>query len=323
MKVIEVTHPISEDQYIKEDIAMAFGFFDGMHKGHHKVLEVLDERAAQANLKKAVMTFDPHPSVVLNPKLKRTDYLTPLPDKLDILEAHGIDYCIVINFSSKFADVSANAFIQDYIINNHVKEVVAGFDFTFGKFGKGNMLLLQDMDAFNTTIVNKQDLKSEKIATTEIRKALKDGDLKKVNESLGYRYRIKGTVVQGEKRGRTIGFPTANVQPTYDYVLPKKGVYAVSMTLGSHDKVYRGVANVGVKPTFHDPAKAQVVIEVNLFDFKENIYGERVTVYWHHYLRPEVKFDSIDALVEQMNKDKEEAKYLLSVDFNDDVSYNI
>lgn len=323
MKVIEVTHPISEDQYIKEDIAMAFGFFDGMHKGHHKVLEVLDERAAQANLKKAVMTFDPHPSVVLNPKLKRTDYLTPLPDKLDILEAHGIDYCIVINFSSKFADVSANAFIQDYIINNHVKEVVAGFDFTFGKFGKGNMLLLQDMDAFNTTIVNKQDLKSEKIATTEIRKALKDGDLKKVNESLGYRYRIKGTVVQGEKRGRTIGFPTANVQPTYDYVLPKKGVYAVSMTLGSHDKVYRGVANVGVKPTFHDPAKAQVVIEVNLFDFKENIYGERVTVYWHHYLRSEVKFDGIDALVEQMNKDKEEAKYLLSVDFNDDVSYNI
>ncbi|BCU52164.1 riboflavin kinase / FMN adenylyltransferase [Staphylococcus auricularis] len=323
MKVIEVTHPISEDQYIKEDIAMAFGFFDGMHKGHHKVLEVLDERASQANLKKAVMTFDPHPSVVLNPKLKRTDYLTPLPDKLDILESYGIDYCIVINFSSKFADVSADAFIQDYIINNHVKEVVAGFDFTFGKFGKGNMLLLQDMDAFNTTIVNKQDLKSEKIATTEIRKALKDGDLKKVNESLGYRYRIKGTVVQGEKRGRTIGFPTANVQPTYDYVLPKKGVYAVSMTLGSHDKVYRGVANVGVKPTFHDPAKAQVVIEVNLFDFKENIYGERVTVYWHHYLRPEVKFDGIDALVEQMNKDKEEAKYLLSVDFNDDVSYNI
>lgn len=129
--------------------------------------------------------------------------------------------------------------------------------------------------------------------------------------------------MQGEKRGRTIGFPTANVQPTYDYVLPKKGVYAVSMTLGSHDKVYRGVANVGVKPTFHDPAKAQVVIEVNLFDFKENIYGERVTVYWHHYLRPEVKFDGIDALVEQMNKDKEEAKYLLSVDFNDDVSYNI
>lgn len=323
MKVIEVTHPIIEDQFIQEDVAMAFGFFDGMHRGHDQVFQALDERARAGQLKKAVMTFDPHPSVVLNPERKRTDYLTPISDKIDILQRYDIDYCIVINFSSKFASVSAETFIQDYIIKNHVKEVVAGFDFTFGKYGKGNMMILQEMEDFNTTIVGKQEMDSEKISTTAIRQALKDGDLQKANEQLGYRYRIKGTVVQGEKRGRTIGFPTANVQPSDDYVFPKKGVYAVSMLLGSSNKLYRGVANVGVKPTFHDPSQAQVVIEVNLFDFNENIYGERVEVYWHHFLRPEIKFDGIDPLVEQMNKDTEQAKYLLSVDFNDDVSYNI
>lgn len=323
MKVIEVTHPIQEDQFIKEPVAMAFGFFDGMHKGHAKVFDTLIQKAEESNLKKAVMTFDPHPSVVLNPERKRTDYLTPIEDKLDIIEQYGIDYCIVINFSSKFADVSAEDFVNNYILKNNVVKIIAGFDFTFGKFGKGNMMTLSELDECETTIVSKLEIESEKISTTEIRRALKEGDLTKANEELGYRYQIKGTVVQGEKRGRTIGFPTANVQPSGDYVLPKKGVYAVSMNIGAEEKIYRGVANVGVKPTFHDPSQAQVVIEVNLFDFKEDIYGERVVVYWHHFLRPEVKFDGIDPLVEQMHKDKEQAKYLLSVDFGDDVSYNI
>ena len=323
MKVIEVTHPIPPEQLINEDVAMAFGFFDGMHKGHLKVFETLNERAEAHNLKKAVMTFDPHPSVVLNPKRKRTTYLTPLTDKLEMIEQQNIDYCIVINFSSRFADVTAEDFVQNYIINNHVKEVVAGFDFTYGKFGKGNMTVLKEMDDFNTTIVGKQEIEAEKISTTAIRQALQEGHLQKANNELGYLYRLKGTVVQGEKRGRTIGFPTANVQPSDDYVLPKKGVYAVSMAIGAEKRLYRGVANVGVKPTFHDPSKAEIVIEVNIFDFDENIYGERVIVYWHHYLRPEVKFDGIDPLVEQMNEDKAKAQYLLAVDFGDEVSYNI
>ena len=185
------------------------------------------------------------------------------------------------------------------------------------------MTVLKEMDDFNTTIVGKQEIEAEKISTTAIRQALQEGHLQKANNELGYLYRLKGTVVQGEKRGRTIGFPTANVQPSDDYVLPKKGVYAVSMAIGAEKRLYRGVANVGVKPTFHDPSKAEIVIEVNIFDFDENIYGERVIVYWHHYLRPEVKFDGIDPLVEQMNEDKAKAQYLLAVDFGDEVSYNI
>ena len=220
MKVIEVTHPIQKDQLINENVAMAFGFFDGMHRGHDKVFQALNQKAEENNLKKAVMTFDPHPSVVLNPERKRTTYLTPLSDKLEMIEQHDVDYCIVINFSSRFASVTSEEFIQEYVINNNVKEVIAGFDFTFGKFGKGNMTVLQESNDFKTTIVGKQELDSEKISTTAIREALTEGNLRKANEELGYLYRIKGTVVQGEKRGRTIGFPTANVQPSDDYVIP-------------------------------------------------------------------------------------------------------
>ncbi|MBA8778795.1 riboflavin biosynthesis protein RibF [Staphylococcus schleiferi subsp. coagulans] len=322
MEVIEITHPIQPNQYIQEDIALALGFFDGLHRGHQALLEQLEATAKEKGLKKAVMTFDPHPSVVLNPKQKRTTYLTPLDDKVALLGEYDIDYCLVVNFSSRFAEVSPDEFVQSYLVKNHARAIIAGFDFTFGKYGKGNMAMMQEYQSqFECITVGKKELDDEKISTTAIRNALKSGDLAKANEQLGYRYRIKGTVVQGEKRGRTIGFPTANIEPSDDYVLPTKGVYAVSLVIGSKEKVYRGVCNIGVKPTFHEDLP-QVVIEVNIFDFEENIYGERVTIYWHHFIRPELKFDGIDPLVAQMNQDKERAKYLLAVDFDDEVSYN-
>ncbi|ELK4351972.1 bifunctional riboflavin kinase/FAD synthetase [Staphylococcus pseudintermedius] len=323
MEVIEITHPIQAEQYIQEDVAMALGFFDGLHRGHQALFDELDRVAKEKDLKKAVMTFDPHPSVVLNPKQKRTTYITPLDDKIELLGEQNIDYCLVVNFSSRFAEVTPDEFVQDYLVKNHARVIIAGFDFTFGKYGKGNMAMLQEYQAqFESITIGKQDLNREKISTTAIREALKTGHLAKANEQLGYRYRMKGTVVQGEKRGRTIGFPTANIEPSDDYVWPTFGVYAVSMTIGSSDQIYRGVANIGVKPTFHDDLP-QAVIEVNIFDFTENIYGERVTIYWHHYIRPELKFDGIDPLVAQMNDDKARAKHLLAVDFGDDVSYNV
>ncbi|MGS4018296.1 bifunctional riboflavin kinase/FAD synthetase [Staphylococcus pseudintermedius] len=323
MEVIEITHPIQAEQYIQEDVAMALGFFDGLHRGHQALFDELDRVAKEKDLKKAVMTFDPHPSVVLNPKQKRTTYITPLDDKIELLGEQNIDYCLVVNFSSRFAEVTPDEFVQDYLVKNHARVIIAGFDFTFGKYGKGNMAMLQEYQAqFESITIGKQDLNREKISTTAIREALKTGHLAKANEQLGYRYRMKGTVVQGEKRGRTIGFPTANIEPSDDYVWPTLGVYAVSMTIGSSDQIYRGVANIGVKPTFHDDLP-QAVIEVNIFDFTENIYGERVTICWHHYIRPELKFDGIDPLVAQMNDDKARAKHLLAVDFGDDVSYNV
>ena len=227
-----------------------------------------------------------------------------------------MDYCFVVNFSSSFADVSADEFVEQYFIRNHVKAVIAGYDFSFGKYGKGNMASLQENDyPFSVHVVSKQTLEEDvKISTTNIRTSLELGEVEACTLALGRPYVIKGMVVQGEKRGRTIGFPTANVEPSDEYVLPRNGVYAVTLLIKSRNKVYEGVCNVGVKPTFHDPSVSQVSIEVNIFDFEESIYGERVEVFWHHFIRPEQKFNGIDALVEQISKDKEKAKSLLELD---------
>lgn len=316
MEVIEISHPIKSSQYIDENIALAIGFFDGIHIGHQNVLKKMVQVADEKNLKKAVMTFDPHPSVVLNPEKKRTTYLTPIEDKKEVFKDWGIDYCFVVNFSSTFADIQAETFINQYFIKNHVKAVIAGYDFSFGKYGKGNMASLKEGDyPFSVHVVSKQTLDEDnKISTTDIRASLELGEIEACNLSLGRPYVIKGMVVQGEKRGRTIGFPTANVEPSDDYVLPRKGVYAVTLLIKSHDKIYEGVCNVGVKPTFHDPSKSQISIEVNIFDFEESIYGERVEVYWHYFIRPEQKFNGIDELVEQIKKDKVKAKELLSLE---------
>lgn len=312
MKTITMIQPL-EQAYQHEPIALAIGFFDGLHTGHQEVIRQMMEIAEEKHLKKAVMTFDPHPSVVLNPEKQRTDYLTPLEEKKRRLEAMGVDYLFVVPFTSTFAQMEEKAFIKAYLTDNHVKELVAGFDFTYGKYGKGNMLKLnEDKEGFNVTTVSKQAIHSEKISTTQIRRDLKEGAILEANAQLGRPYKITGIVVQGEKRGRTIGFPTANVMPDEDYVLPKLGVYAVTLKKLSTQKTYKGVCNIGVKPTFHDPSVSAVSIEVNIFDFNESIYGERVEVEWHAFIRPEQKFNVIDALVAQINQDKVKAEQLLS-----------
>ncbi|WP_414043310.1 bifunctional riboflavin kinase/FAD synthetase [Macrococcus sp. EM39E] len=312
MITIEMNQPI-EAHYNHPELALAVGFFDGLHLGHQAVINEMIKIANEKELKKAVMTFDPHPSVVLNPEKKRTDYLTPLQEKKNILEHLGIDYLFVVPFTSTFAKMEEQKFIQDYFTHNKVKHVIAGFDFSYGKFGKGNMLKLEtDKKGFEVTAVPKQALNNEKISTTQIREDLKMGAVKHANAQLGRAYKITGLVVQGEKRGRTIGFPTANVMPNEDFVLPRLGVYAVTLKRESTGKTYQGVCNIGVKPTFHDPDKSQVSIEVNIFDFNESIYGERVEVDWHDFIRPEQKFDGIDALINQINHDKQTAIDILA-----------
>lgn len=310
MKIYRLHYPHEQHELGLEPSAMAVGFFDGLHRGHQNVISKMEEIAEDKGLKKAVMTFDPHPSVVLSAKKQRTTYLTPLDIKLGMLEARGIDYCFVINFSSALADLSPDEFVKQYIEALDIKEVIAGFDFTYGKFGKGNIEMLSGYDTFNATGVGKIAEGEEKISTTRIREDLATHDLAHANLLLGRPYEVKGVVVQGEKRGRTIGFPTANIEPEYRYHLPAKGVYAVSMRLDNEGTVHKGVCNVGVKPTFHDNLE-RVSIEVHLFDFDQSIYGENVTVHWHHFIRPEWKFDGIDELKTQIAKDKQKAIDLL------------
>lgn len=292
-----------------EPIALALGFFDGLHLGHQQVIDTMIEIAEEKRLKKAVMTFDPHPSVVLNPKMRRTTYITPLKEKEEMLKEKGIDYLFVVNFSSDFAALSPDTFVKEYLISNNVKEVIAGFDFSYGQYGKGSITTLKTYDEFNTTKVLPINENEEKISTTKIRELLLSDKLEEANKILGRPYQINGVVVQGEKRGRTIGFRTANIEPSGPFLLPSLGVYAVTMTIGADDTIYRGVASIGKKPTFHEDYK--VTIEVHLIDFDRTIYGEEVSVYLHNYLRGEKKFDGLDDLIEAMTIDKENAIQLL------------
>lgn len=310
MQTFRLQYPNDLDLNDLEESATAVGFFDGLHKGHQAVIDKMMSIAKEHNLKKAVMTFDPHPSVVLSPKKRRTTYITPLDVKLQMLEDLGIDYCFIINFSSNLAALEPDDFVKDYIIGSNIKELVTGFDYTYGYQGRGNIDTLKQYDEFNMSAVDKQVLEDFKISTTKIRQSLEDYDIHEVNAALGRTFSINGVVVQGEKRGRTIGFPTANIEPEYRYLIPQNGVYAVTMKLHSEDRLIKGVCNVGVKPTFHDDV-LKPSIEVHLFCFDQSIYGESVTVYWHDFIREEVKFNGIDELVEQIAEDKETAERLL------------
>lgn len=310
METIRLHHPQEKENMKLAPSAAAIGFFDGLHRGHQNVLDTMIAKAEENNLKKAVITFDPHPSVVLNPKKRRTTYLTPLDVKLEMLEDMGVDYCFVINFSSALAGLAPDTFVTQYIIDMNIKEVIAGFDFTYGKYGAGNINTLSEYESFHTTGVEKLAVDGEKISTTKIRKDLLAHELESANHALGRPYEVRGVIVQGEKRGRTIGFPTANIEAEYRYHLPAKGVYAVTFRLDNEETVYKGVCNVGVKPTFHDNLE-RVSVEVHLFDFDRSVYGENATIHWHYFIREERKFSGIDELTDHISRDKQKAIELL------------
>lgn len=308
MNVIHLKYPHQLAQEIeKEAYSLAIGFFDGVHKGHQAVIEVAKQKAEQLNIKSAVMTFDPHPSIVLGRRNEKVFYITPLSQKIDTLKNLNIDTVFVVNFTSDFAKLTPEEFIQYFIVNLNVQHVTAGFDFSFGAYGKGNMELMEQLSngRYGVTIIEKQQDVVEKISSTRIRKALQDGEMEQARNLLGRAFEVPGIVVHGDKRGRTMGFPTANVQAMEGCYIPATGVYAVKILV--QNKWYDGVCNVGYKPTFNNPDEKQLSIEVHILNFNKNIYGEEVVVGWYKRIRSERKFNGIDALIEQIELDKQQA----------------
>ncbi|MCA1053557.1 bifunctional riboflavin kinase/FAD synthetase [Rossellomorea aquimaris] len=307
MKLITVHHPhsFSEDQF--PPLVLALGYFDGVHKGHQQVIKTAVETARENHLQSAVMTFDPHPSVVLGHKHKHIKYITPLEDKKELIRDLGVDYLFVVRFTSEFASLLPQEFIDQYIIDLNVSHVVAGFDYSYGRMGKGTMetLPFHSREKFTYTTVPKLSEDEDKVSSTLIRECLKEGEVGKASQLLGRHYRMRGTVIHGDKRGRKIGFPTANIEMSYAYLVPKNGVYAVRMKI--HDEWYEGVCNIGFKPTFKNPDEYSLSIEVHLFDFHSSIYGEEVFIEWYERIRDEQKFSGIEALIAQIQQDKETA----------------
>ncbi|MFJ8063776.1 riboflavin biosynthesis protein RibF [Psychrobacillus sp. NPDC096426] len=293
-----------------EPYALAIGFFDGVHAGHQAVIQEALNKGKEQNMKTAVMTFDPHPSLVLGGRKEQIFYITPLEQKIEILKELQVDAVFVVRFTSDFAKLTPSQFIESFIKQANVKHVTAGFDFTFGAFGKGTMEDMEQLSKgeYTVSVVGKQVLSGEKISSTRIREELKAGNMEKVKELLGRPFMLSGVVIHGDKRGRTIDFPTANIQPAEGQYTPATGVYAVKIRV--QEKWYDGVCNVGFKPTFNNPDEKKLSIEVHIIHFDQSIYGEEVIVHWYNRIRSEQKFDGIEALKAQIAKDK-----LVAIDY--------
>lgn len=313
MQVIEISEPLDLQRIPDEDVVLAMGFFDGVHRGHQAVIQRAKEITAQRHLKLAIMTFDRFPKIYFrNIDPQTVKYVTPLKQRLKLFEQQGIEITYVARFDEAMAKLTPQYFVDHFMADLHAKVVVAGFDYTYGKPDVANMETLPQFaqGRFDVVTVDRQALNAEKIGTTQIKTALDHGDIQKVNQLLGYRFNFPGKVVHGEARGRELGFPTLNIQPANDQWIPGIGVYAVRVKVDG--QWYQGMCSVSHNETFGDNP---MTIEINLFDFSRMVYGQEVEVEWDQYLRAPVKFESVDQLIAQLKQDKIDTQAYFAKDF--------
>jgi len=289
---------------------VAIGNFDGVHRGHRAVLDAALGLGRGTHHPVFAMSFEPHPRTVFNPA-KPVFRLTPPPLKTEMLRVCGLDGALILPFTKDFAAVEANAFVQDILIDTlGISHAVTGYDFHFGRARQGTPDYLRAAGAehgFGVTIVQREeDENADVISSSRIRDNLATGDMAEANALLGYRWFFESQVQHGDKRGRDLGYPTANLRMPEDCPL-LQGIYAVKIKVG--EDWYGGVASYGRRPTFDNGA---ALFEVYLFDFKGDLYGKTLRVHVVSYLRGEAKFDSADALVTQMDRDSEEARAALA-----------
>lgn len=295
---------------------VTMGSFDGVHKGHVKVIEGLKACAQKWQGESVIITFDPHPREVLYPNEKRPGILTTLAEKAEILAAYGVQHLIVISFNRELAALSYDDFVRHILVDKiGIKGLVVGYDHRFGKNREGNFDVLKGLaETCHFHIEQEEALTANEVhvSSTKIRTALELGDIALVNDFLGYAYSISGEVVHGDKIGRTIGFPTANLNVDDERkLLPAAGVYAVKVS--SQGKEYEGMLNVGIRPTVSN--SGIVRLETHVFGFDGNLYGEKMTVSLIRRVRGERKFDTLQELSAQLSRDKETVKMIFSNGF--------
>ncbi|SHG84391.1 bifunctional riboflavin kinase/FAD synthetase [Virgibacillus chiguensis] len=316
MRTIELTYPhmlILEE--LPETVA-AIGFFDGIHKGHQHVIKTAINEAKNRNMESAVITFYPHPSVVLRKEKQQVKYITPLREKQEILKRLGVDKLYIITFNSELAALQPEAFINHFIKGLHIKHLVAGFDFSYGHKGSGNIDTIHDhaRGAFTFTKVDKVQCDNEKISSTRIRKLLSSGEVEKANILLGRPLLVDGLVVKGAQRGKQMEYPTANVMTNQEALLPKPGIYAVKIFY--KQEKYEGMASLGFNPTFEDNLK-EPILEVHIFDYNNELYGEELLIEFHSFVRDEIKFDGMNDLKVQIAQDEKQIRQLFANHHND------
>ncbi len=292
--------------------AIAIGNFDGVHRGHQSVLHLADQAAAYLRGPSAAMVFDPHPRAFFQPE-RPLFKLTGFEVRAALMEALGLDCLVVMDFDMALSQLPAEKFVTDILLNDlGVAHVVIGYNFHFGQGRRGNAELLQSMageHGFGVTVAEPATAGgdgSTVFSSTLIRQCLREGRPREAADLLGYWWTVQGEVIEGDRRGRTIGFPTANIA-LEDDAAPMFGVYAVRVRPegGGPGEIWRGVANIGRRPTFD---KADTMLEIHLFDFEQDIYGRRLIVEFIEFLRPEQKFSGIEELTQQIGADSERAR---------------
>lgn len=302
MKTIRIKN--KQDIQQIEHTVLVLGYFDGLHKGHQALFAEARKIASDKNLKIAVLTFPESPKLTFvryQPSLML--HLTSLEDRLQQLENLGVDYLYLIDFTSQFARNTAKQFVEKYISRLKAKAVVAGFDYHFGsdRYSAEDLEKLFDGQIIVVPSVN---LNGSKISSTRIRETILAGNVAESNQLLGYSLSTCGIVVHGNARGRTIGYPTANLAPLDRVILPADGVYVVDV---EHDgQIYRGMASVGKNVTFEGD---ELRFEVNFLDFSQDIYGDTIRIFWLEKIRDMVKFDNVAELVKQLQVDEKIARY--------------
>jgi riboflavin kinase / FMN adenylyltransferase len=290
------------------------GIFDGVHRGHKALLDCLVKRAKEANGESVVITFSPHPRLVLENNNINLSFLTTIEEKKVLLEKADIDHLIVIEFTKQFSKIPACDFIKDILVKKiGTMYLIIGYDHHFGRSGEGDFSTIKrcaEELEFRVEQVQGYHTEEGAISSSSIRDALLKGKIDEANSWLGYSYSVSGTVIEGRQLGRTIGFPTANIKPDSRYkLIPASGVYAVEVRL--EDKLYPGMLSIGSNPTVNDDSSFRS-IEVHILDFDNDIYGQNISVIFRKKLRDEKKFDNLKQLMEQMVHDKEDTLRLLT-----------
>lgn len=307
MKIYEGLKDLPEIPYP----VVTSGTFDGVHLGHQKILQRIKEIAKENGGETVLLTFWPHPRLVLYPNEHKLRLLSTFEEKAKLLREFGIDHLISIPFTKEFSQLSSKEFIESVLVDKiKTKKLVIGYDHRFGKNREGSFDYLQEnceSFGFELEEISRQDVDDIGISSTKIRDALKTGNVSTASKYLGRDYELNGLVIKGEQIGRSIGFPTANIHVPNDYkLIPKDGVYAIHVTVNG--KIYKAMLNIGNRPTVNGSKKT---VEAHLFDFDGNLYDLQVTLHLSHFLRDEIKFENLDALKKQLSLDQKIAKEIL------------
>lgn len=300
---------------------VTIGTFDGVHTGHLQIIQQLKEEAENINGEGVIITFEPHPRMVISSDKIEIELLNTLNEKIELLEKKDIDHLVVVPFTREFSEQLAEKYIKEFLVEKfHPHTIIIGHDHHFGNERKGNYKLLEAYaEEFNFYVkeIPEHVLNQVTISSTKIRKALLNCDIETANKYLGYEYFFEGEIIEGDKIGRTIGYPTVNLQLIdKNKLVPGDGIYAVQLTISNKQIVHRtsdmvhlkGMMSIGIRPTI---GSSNRTIEVNIFDFDKEIYGQIVRVYVKKYLREEQKFSGLEELKNAIAKDKIEAlKYL-------------